>query len=109
MNGQPPRGSRRNRRRGSTMPKARRRGTARAATADRAHRPGGHRDRHGHAFGGVAVAAWIGGEVFLAAMGAIGCLMTAGSAADAVPRLSGTVTSRTIAPAGRLIGRGNQP
>ena len=29
------------------------------------------------AFGGVAVAAWIGGEVFLAAMGAIGCLMTA--------------------------------
>ena len=29
------------------------------------------------AFGGVAVAAWIGGEVFLAAMGAIGCLMPA--------------------------------
>jgi fatty acid desaturase len=29
------------------------------------------------AFGGVAVAAWVGGEVFLAAMGAIGCLMTA--------------------------------
>ena len=29
------------------------------------------------AFGGVAVAAWIGGEVFLAAMGAIGCIMTA--------------------------------
>jgi hypothetical protein len=29
------------------------------------------------AFGGVAIAAWIGGEVFLAAMGAIGCLMTA--------------------------------
>ncbi len=28
-------------------------------------------------FGGVAVAAWIGGEVFLAAMAAIGCLMTA--------------------------------
>jgi hypothetical protein len=28
-------------------------------------------------FGGVALAAWIGGEVFLAAMGAIGCLMTA--------------------------------
>jgi hypothetical protein len=28
-------------------------------------------------FGGVAVAAWIGGEVFLAAMGAIGCVMTA--------------------------------
>jgi hypothetical protein len=27
-------------------------------------------------FGGVAVAAWAGGEVFLAAMGAIGCLMT---------------------------------
>jgi hypothetical protein len=27
-------------------------------------------------FGGVAVAAWVGGEVFLAAMGAIGCLMT---------------------------------
>jgi len=30
----------------------------------------------GAMFGGVAVAAWIGGEVFLAAMGAIGCLMT---------------------------------
>jgi hypothetical protein len=28
-------------------------------------------------FGGVAVASWVGGEVFLAAMGAIGCLMTA--------------------------------
>jgi len=27
-------------------------------------------------FGGVAVASWIGGEVFLAAMGAIGALMT---------------------------------
>jgi hypothetical protein len=27
-------------------------------------------------FGGVAVAAWYGGELFLAAMGAIGCLMT---------------------------------
>jgi hypothetical protein len=27
-------------------------------------------------FGGVAVAAWVGGEPFLAAMGAIGCLMT---------------------------------
>lgn len=27
-------------------------------------------------FGGVAVAAWSGGEIFLAAMGAIGCLMT---------------------------------
>jgi hypothetical protein len=27
-------------------------------------------------FGAVAVAAWAGGEVFLAAMGAIGCLMT---------------------------------
>lgn len=27
-------------------------------------------------FGGVAVAAWFGGEPFLAAMGAIGCLMT---------------------------------
>lgn len=27
-------------------------------------------------FGGVAVAAWVGGEVFLAAMGGIGCLMT---------------------------------
>jgi hypothetical protein len=30
----------------------------------------------GTLFGGVAVAAWSGGEVFLAAMGAIGCLMT---------------------------------
>ncbi len=28
-------------------------------------------------FGGVAAAAWLGGEVFLAAMGAIGCVMTA--------------------------------
>jgi hypothetical protein len=28
-------------------------------------------------FGGVGVASWIGGEPFLAAMGAIGCLMTA--------------------------------
>ena len=27
-------------------------------------------------FGTVAGAAWVGGEVFLAAMGAIGCLMT---------------------------------
>ena len=27
-------------------------------------------------FGGVAVAAWAGGEVFLAAMAAVGCLMT---------------------------------
>lgn len=28
-------------------------------------------------FGGVALAAWVGGEPFLAVMGAIGCLMTA--------------------------------
>lgn len=28
-------------------------------------------------FGGVAAAAWIGGEPFLAVMAAIGCLMTA--------------------------------
>jgi hypothetical protein len=27
-------------------------------------------------FGGVAVASWYGGELFLAAMGGIGCLMT---------------------------------
>ena len=27
-------------------------------------------------FGAVAAAAWVGGEVFLAAMGAIGCAMT---------------------------------
>ncbi|HEY6012911.1 MAG TPA: hypothetical protein VIU37_02860 [Candidatus Limnocylindrales bacterium] len=27
-------------------------------------------------FGAVAVASWAGGELFLAAMGAIGCLMT---------------------------------
>ena len=27
-------------------------------------------------FGAVAGAAWLGGEIFLAAMGAIGCLMT---------------------------------
>jgi hypothetical protein len=30
----------------------------------------------GALFGGVAVAAWAGGEVFLAAMGGIGCVMT---------------------------------
>ncbi len=30
----------------------------------------------GALFGVVALAAWLGGEVFLAAMGAIGCLMT---------------------------------
>ncbi len=28
-------------------------------------------------FGGVAAAAWVGGEPFLAIMGGIGCLMTA--------------------------------
>lgn len=28
-------------------------------------------------FGGVAAASWLGGEPFLAIMGAIGCLMTA--------------------------------
>ncbi len=28
-------------------------------------------------FGGVALAAWLGGEVFLAVMGATGCVMTA--------------------------------
>ena len=28
-------------------------------------------------FGGVAIAAWLGGEGFLAVMGATGCLMTA--------------------------------
>ena len=27
-------------------------------------------------FGGVAAAAWVGGEPFLAVMGAVGCLMT---------------------------------
>jgi hypothetical protein len=27
-------------------------------------------------FGGVALAAWVGGEPFLAVMGGIGCLMT---------------------------------
>jgi hypothetical protein len=27
-------------------------------------------------FGAVAAAAWSGGEIFLSAMGAIGCLMT---------------------------------
>ena len=30
----------------------------------------------GTLFGGVAVAAWLGGELFLAVMGGIGCLMT---------------------------------
>lgn len=30
----------------------------------------------GGLFGVVAVTAWVGGEVFLAVMGAIGCLMT---------------------------------
>ena len=28
-------------------------------------------------FGGVAVAAWVGGEIFLTTMAGIGCLMTA--------------------------------
>jgi hypothetical protein len=28
-------------------------------------------------FGGIAVAAWFGGEPFLAVMGGVGCLMTA--------------------------------
>ncbi len=27
-------------------------------------------------FGGVAAASWIGGELFLAVMGAVGCVMT---------------------------------
>ena len=27
-------------------------------------------------FGGVAAASWVNGEVFLAAMGGVGCLMT---------------------------------
>lgn len=27
-------------------------------------------------FGGIAAASWVGGEVFLAAMGAVGCAMT---------------------------------
>jgi fatty acid desaturase len=27
-------------------------------------------------FGGVALASWIGGELFLTVMGAVGCLMT---------------------------------
>jgi hypothetical protein len=27
-------------------------------------------------FGGVAAASWVGGELFLAVMGAVGCLMT---------------------------------
>ena len=40
-------------------------------------------------FGGVAVAAWLGGELFLAVMGGIGCLMTLWvGVADAVPRLT---------------------
>jgi hypothetical protein len=30
----------------------------------------------GMMFGYIGAAAWVGGEVFLAAMGAIGCLMT---------------------------------
>jgi len=30
----------------------------------------------GSLFGAVAAAAWVGGELFLAAMGTIGCLMT---------------------------------
>ena len=38
------------------------------------------------AFGGVAVAAWVGGEVFLAVMGAVGCLMTAWVGAMTVRR-----------------------
>ena len=30
----------------------------------------------GMLFGGVAAASWVGGELFLAVMGAVGCLMT---------------------------------
>ena len=42
-------------------------------------------------FGGVAVAAWVGGEPFLAVMGGIGCLMTAWvGGAHPVPGLSAT-------------------
>jgi hypothetical protein len=37
-------------------------------------------------FGGVAVASWTGGEIFLAAMGGIGCLMTAWVGAQTVLR-----------------------
>jgi len=37
-------------------------------------------------FAGVAVAAWVGGEPFLAAMGGIGCLMTAWAGAITVLR-----------------------
>ena len=40
----------------------------------------------GALFAGVAVAAWAGGELFLAAMGAIGCLMTLWVAALTVVR-----------------------
>ena len=55
-----------------------RRCAARAARPadDRADRPGRDRARAGGAVRRVAVASWAGGEVFLAAMGAIGCLMT---------------------------------
>ena len=39
-------------------------------------------------FGGVAAASWIGGELFLAVMGGVGCLMTLWvGVADPVPRL----------------------
>ena len=37
-------------------------------------------------FGGLALAAWIGGEVFLAAMAAIGALMTVWAAASNLRR-----------------------
>ena len=37
-------------------------------------------------FAGVAVASWAGGEPFLAAMGAIGCLMTAWAGANTLLR-----------------------
>jgi len=37
-------------------------------------------------FGAVAAAAWLGGEPFLAAMGGIGCLMTAWAGAHTLVR-----------------------
>ena len=57
---------------------------------DRADRPRGDRGRHGSLFALVAVAAGAGGEWILAAMSAIGALMTLASACDPGPRLMNT-------------------
>ena len=73
-----PRRAGRRRRTGRSRDGASRRRRRTPPAAHRAHRDGGDRRRPGQrCFGGVAVAAWVGGEPFLAVMGGIGCLMTA--------------------------------